>query len=113
MDPERETSKGIQSVCPLIIVQEAATIPPPSTLIFRRLWRLPFPRPIELDGGVAVGRKVTDMLHIGVVLKIWVGMEFPCYQVIQLFCIRCMGECEPSETGIDRFRPRGSNTIYG
>lgn len=112
MNPEGEAGKRIQPVRPLVVVQEAAAVPPSSTFILRRLRRLPFPRPIELDGGAAVGREVAHMLHVGVVLEVRICVELSRYQIIQLFCIRSMGKCEACKAGIKHFRAGSSDTVY-
>lgn len=52
------------------------------------------------------------MLHIGVVLKVRVRVKLSCYQIIQLLCVRRVGESETCEAGIDSFRSRGSDAIY-
>ena len=78
MYPKGEARESIQAVCALIVVEEAAAIPPSPTLVFRRLRRLPFPRPVKLNRGITIRREVTNMLNVGVILEVWVCMEFSC-----------------------------------
>lgn len=68
----------------LVIFDETARIPPATPYIFRIPWCLPFPSPIEGDGGTIPSGEVADQLHVGVLVEVWVGMELSCDQIFDL-----------------------------
>lgn len=112
MYPKREMSKSVQAVCPLVVVQEAAAVAPATSFVLRRLGRLPFPRPVELNGRVASGRVVPNKLDVRIILQIRVGVELPRDQIIQFFRIRGMCEGESREDRIDQLWKCRRDAIY-
>lgn len=53
--PEGKMRKGIETVRPLIVVQEAAAIPPSATFVLGWLGRLPCPGPVQRHRRRALG----------------------------------------------------------
>jgi transposase len=85
----------------LVILEEATTVPPSTSLVLARLWRPPLPRPVVVNGGTAICRVVPDKLYVGVLVDVRVGMEFPGNQVVQLFSIRSVRKSQACYSGID------------
>lgn len=103
LDPEGEMGQGVQAIRALIVVEKAAAVAPAAASVLCRLGRLPFPGPVELNRRTALGRKVANELHVGVVLQIGVRMELARDQVIQLFRIGRMCKGQSREHGIGHF----------
>lgn len=78
----------------------AARVPPSATFILVGFGRLPFPRPLERHRGAAIGAVVADELHVGILMEVWVGVEFACDEILDLPRSRGIGEGETGDIGI-------------
>lgn len=65
----------------------AARVAPATAAVFGGLGRSPFPRPLELDRGGALGRKVAHQLDVWVLVEIRVGMELARDQRVDFACV--------------------------
>lgn len=78
-----------------------ARIPPPTASILGDFRRLPFPRPLERHRGAPIGTVVANKLHVGILVEVWVGVEFACDEILDLSGSRSIGEGETRDVGID------------
>ena len=86
----------------LIVLHKAATITPTTTAVLGWLWRSPFPGPIKLHTSTTSSRVVTHELDIGILMQVWVGVEFSDYQILYLFRSRREDVCQTGDLRVDR-----------
>lgn len=79
-----------------------ARIPPAATFVFGVLWRFPLPGPFKRHGRTAPGGIGADKVNIGIFVKVWVGVEFSRYEVLDFPWSRCVDVGEAVDLGIDR-----------
>lgn len=89
LNPKGKAGQSIQPVRTLIVFDEATAVPPSTTFVFRHLRRSPFPRPVELYGRTTPGRVIPHQLHVGVFMKVWIGMKFSRDEIVQVLGVGC------------------------
>lgn len=80
-------------------------------MVFGLLWRLPLPRPLELYRGHTTGIVVADEFNVGILVQVWVGMEFACDELVDLFCTRTKDVGQATQLRVQRLHASGGDEM--
>lgn len=86
---------------PRVVLYKAAGVPPAAAGVFPSPRWLPLPGPVKCYGRATSGCEVADQLNVGVLVEVWIGVEFPGDKRLDLAQCGGMDVCEATDLGID------------